>query len=87
MEPNDPLAGDIGAAFALGVNVGTAISTAKARAAISVFMIRLHVYDGCSVISVRTGITRRVQERTWVYRHAGAVMGITFSEHFSVIQI
>jgi hypothetical protein len=46
LEPNDELAGDVGAAFALWVKVGTAISIAKARAAISVFMTRLHVFDG-----------------------------------------
>jgi len=29
---------------------------------------------------------RLVHEAKWVYRPAGAVMGITFSEHFSVIE-
>ena len=43
MDPNAELAGDIGAAFAGGANVGMAISVTKARAAISAFMIRLHV--------------------------------------------
>src|SRR5947208_15285571 len=42
-DPNEELAGDIGAAFA--GSVGTAISVANARAAIRAFMIRLHVLD------------------------------------------
>ena len=41
MDPKEELAGDIGAAFADGANVGTAIRVTKARAAISAFMIRL----------------------------------------------
>jgi hypothetical protein len=41
-DPNDELPGDIGAAFA--VNVGIAMSEAKARAAISVFMTHLHIW-------------------------------------------
>ena len=41
MDPKEELAGDIGAAFAGGANVGTAIRVTKARAAISAFMIRL----------------------------------------------
>lgn len=41
LDPNDELPGDIGAAFA--VNVGIAMSVAKARAAISVFMTHLHI--------------------------------------------
>jgi hypothetical protein len=43
LDPNDELAGDIGAAFAVGANVGTAISAVSARAAISAFMVRLHM--------------------------------------------
>jgi hypothetical protein len=39
LDPKEELAGDIGAAFAGGANVGTAIKVTKARAAISVFMI------------------------------------------------
>jgi hypothetical protein len=42
LDPNDELPGDIGAAFA--VNVGIAMSEAKARAAISVFMTHLHIW-------------------------------------------
>jgi hypothetical protein len=45
LAPNDELDGDTWA-FAGAVNVGTAISKAKARAAISVFMTHLHVFDG-----------------------------------------
>jgi hypothetical protein len=41
-DPKDEVAGDIGAAFAVGANVGSAISVISARAAISAFMIRLH---------------------------------------------
>ena len=47
MDPKEELAGDIGAAFAGGANVGAAIRMAKARAAISAFMIRLHVWTIC----------------------------------------
>jgi hypothetical protein len=43
-DPNDELAGDIGAAFAAGANVGLAINAASARAAISTFMTRLHLW-------------------------------------------
>ena len=43
MDPKEELAGDIGAAFAGGANVGTAIRVTKARAAISAFMTRLHI--------------------------------------------
>jgi len=39
-EPNEELAGDTGAAFA-GADVGMAISVAKARAAINIFMTHL----------------------------------------------
>jgi hypothetical protein len=42
LDPNEELVGDIGAAFAGGAKVGTAIRVAKARAAMSAFMIRLH---------------------------------------------
>jgi hypothetical protein len=45
LEPNEGLDGDIGAAFALGTNVGAAISAANASAAIRAFMIRLHCLD------------------------------------------
>ena len=48
MDPNEELAGDIGAAFASGAKVGTAIRVAKARAAMSAFMIRLHYLDDLS---------------------------------------
>jgi hypothetical protein len=49
LDPKEELAGDIGAAFAGGANVGTAINVAaKARAAISVFMIRLRYLDDLS---------------------------------------
>src|SRR5262249_37316556 len=51
LDPNDELAGDIGAACTGVVNVGTAISAAKARAAISIFMTRLHV--GLFVLDLR----------------------------------
>jgi hypothetical protein len=44
LDPKEELAGDIGAAFAGGANVGTAIRVTKARAAISAFMIRLHIW-------------------------------------------
>ena len=47
MDPKEELAGDIGAAFAGGANVGTAIRVTKARAAISVFMIRLQIWTIC----------------------------------------
>ena len=47
MDPKEELAGDIGAAFAGGANVGMAIKVTKARAAISVFMIRLHIWTIC----------------------------------------
>ena len=48
MDPKEELAGDIGAAFAGGANVGTAIRVAKARAAMSAFMIRLRYLDDLS---------------------------------------
>jgi hypothetical protein len=38
LEPKEELDGDIGAAIALGANVGTAISAASAKAAIRAFM-------------------------------------------------
>jgi hypothetical protein len=47
LDPKEELAGDIGAAFAGGANVGTAIRVTKARAAISAFMIRLHIWTIC----------------------------------------
>ena len=47
MDPKEELAGDIGAAFAGGANVGTAIKVTKARAAMSVFMIRLQIWTIC----------------------------------------
>jgi hypothetical protein len=47
LDPKEELAGDIGAAFAGGANVGTAIKVAKARAAMSVFMIRLQIWTIC----------------------------------------
>jgi hypothetical protein len=43
LEPNEELAGDTGAALALEANVGMTISAANARAAIRIFMIRLHI--------------------------------------------
>jgi hypothetical protein len=48
LDPKEELAGDIGAAFAGGANVGTAIKVTKARAAISVFMIRLQILNDLS---------------------------------------
>jgi hypothetical protein len=48
LDPNEELAGDTGAAFAGGANVGIAIRVAKARAAMSAFMIRLHYLDDLS---------------------------------------
>jgi hypothetical protein len=48
LDPKEELAGDIGAAFAGGANVGTAIRVAKARAAMSAFMIRLRCLDDFS---------------------------------------
>jgi hypothetical protein len=47
LDPKEELAGDIGAAFAGGANVGMAIKVAKARAAISVFMTRLQIWTIC----------------------------------------
>jgi hypothetical protein len=47
LDPKEELAGDIGAAFAGGANVGTAIKVTKARAAMSVFMTRLQIWTIC----------------------------------------
>jgi len=74
LEPNDELEGDIGAAFALGVNVGTAIRKAKARATIKVFMTHPHV-DRSFLHPLET----------WLRRRPGAVMAITSSGQFGVI--
>ena len=52
MDPKEELAGDIGAAFAGGANVGTAIRVAKARAAMSAFMIRLRYLDDLSLFRI-----------------------------------
>jgi hypothetical protein len=58
LDPKEELAGDIGAAFAGGANVGTAIKVIKARAAMSVFMIRLHIWTICPR-SVHRRVTNR----------------------------
>jgi hypothetical protein len=87
LEPNDELAGDVGAAFALCVNVGTAISTAKARAAISVFMTRLHYSDFRPLIASAAAADRPAPARQkWLRRRPGAVMPITSSGQFRVIK-
>jgi hypothetical protein len=88
LDPNDELAGDIGAAFAGAVNVGTAISVAKARAAISVFMTRLHILVGSSAICAFLCTNPAASTGgTWPRRHPCAVMAITFSDQFRVIQM
>ena len=69
LDPNDELAGDVGAAFAGAVNVGTAISVAKARAAISVFMTCLHIW------TVRPPYVNLISDRSacpYVREHGGA---------------
>ena len=73
-DPNEELAGDIGAAFA--GSVGTAISVANARAAIRAFMIRLHVLDHRSICaSARRPIGRRLQSSV-AFSRSGKTMFI-----------
>jgi hypothetical protein len=55
-DPNDELAGEIGAAFAAGANVGAAINVASARAARSTFMTRLLLW---TIVLVWTSAPRR----------------------------
>jgi hypothetical protein len=47
--PNEELAGDTGAAFAVWVSVGMAISEIKARAAMNFFMTHLLISEQCPV--------------------------------------
>jgi hypothetical protein len=47
--PNEELAGDIGAALAVPLSVGMAISEIKARAAMNFFMTHLLISEHCPV--------------------------------------
>ena len=84
MDPKEELAGDIGAAFAGGANVGTAIKVTKARAAISVFMIRLHIWTICPRFAHRRMTDRPAPAGgIWLHPCRRAVMPITV---FAMIQ-
>jgi hypothetical protein len=87
LDPNDELAGDIGAAFAGRVNVGTAISAAKARAAISVFMTRLHIWFVRHLCICAVTGRPALASPKWLRGRRRAVMAITFSDQFRVIQM
>jgi hypothetical protein len=77
LDPNDELPGDIGAAFAGGAKVGPAINAATARAAISTFMTRLHLWTIVLIwTSAPRPIGRRLRETCQGLR-SHAVMRIT----------